>query len=526
MPLPPLADSPVPGSVVDVPVTFPPLTGRTSGSPFDTVRLENTLNYYSQTPIAMPLGIADGGHPRARRPPRCPADVPTSCRGDLLTVDGAPVWVEVTATTAAALDRQALTVSLCGPDAGGLALGPGRPHPGVGPGQIAGFDIDQLALDSAPGGGAMPLAGPTTLARRRSPPPRRSTSTARRPPSSHLTVDGVATAAGTTPFDLVLGETINTGWTATVDGGRTLGPAGPDRRLRQRLAGRPGRPGAATSTTGRLDVTLVGPRRRGWTWPWSSRPLAIVACLVLAFCPPTAPAAPAGRADRGRRHGGRLRRPRRRRPSTEAARPPPTVARSAPRAHGPPWPSRSSPAWWPVAWPPPSPRPAAGVAVGAATLLVAPGAPVCAFLLAMAAVGVRGRRPAYVAVHQATSSLVPDNGAWPQSFGTASQWAWAGVVFLGADGPVDVALAGAGRRPGPDSGVERAIRGRRPRRDRSTPVDQSGRASASAPRAARAPRAVASQVNRAACSRAPCPSRLRSTSSRSTASRPGDHLVA
>ena len=43
-------------------------------------------------------------------------------------------------------------------------------------------------------------------------------------------------------------------------------------------------------------------------------------------------------------------------------------------------------------------------------------------------------------------ALVPDNGAWPQSFGTASQWAWAGVVFLGADGAVDVALRARRRR--------------------------------------------------------------------------------
>jgi hypothetical protein len=35
---------------------------------------------------------------------------------------------------------------------------------------------------------------------------------------------------------------------------------------------------------------------------------------------------------------------------------------------------------------------------------------------------------------------VADNGAWPQSFGEASKWAWAGVVLLGADGVVDGVL--------------------------------------------------------------------------------------
>jgi len=41
---------------------------------------------------------------------------------------------------------------------------------------------------------------------------------------------------------------------------------------------------------------------------------------------------------------------------------------------------------------------------------------------------------------------VPDNGAWPTSFGVASTWAWAGVVFLGADGVVDVVLRARQRR--------------------------------------------------------------------------------
>ena len=57
----------------------------------------------------------------------------------------------------------------------------------------------------------------------------------------------------------------------------------------------------------------------------------------------------------------------------------------------------------------------------------------------MAAAGI------YVAVHQAQLK-VPDNGAWPQSFGEASEWAWAGVVFLGADGVVDGVLRARKRR--------------------------------------------------------------------------------
>ena len=88
--------------------------------------------------------------------------------------------------------------------------------------------------------------------------------------------------------------------------------------------------------------------------------------------------------------------------------------------------------------------PRAGLAVAAGTVLVLL-VPRLRFLLGIAAVGCVAAAGIYVAVHQGQSHA-PDNGAWPQAFGTASQWAWAGVVFLGADGAVDVALRARRRR--------------------------------------------------------------------------------
>jgi len=69
----------------------------------------------------------------------------------------------------------------------------------------------------------------------------------------------------------------------------------------------------------------------------------------------------------------------------------------------------------------------------------------------------------YVTVHQAQST-VPDNGAWPQSFGEASKWAWAAVAFLGAEGAVDVVLRARRRRalsPAGRGPLHRAQRGHR-----------------------------------------------------------------
>ena len=78
--LPALADSPVPGSVTNVPVSFPTLTGQTIRITVDTVRVEDTPNYYSDSPIAMPIGIAEVGIPGVTAPP-LPADIPSLVPG-------------------------------------------------------------------------------------------------------------------------------------------------------------------------------------------------------------------------------------------------------------------------------------------------------------------------------------------------------------------------------------------------------------------------------------------------------------
>jgi hypothetical protein len=79
--------------------------------------------------------------------------------------------------------------------------------------------------------------------------------------------------------------------------------------------------------------------------------------------------------------------------------------------------------------------PLSGVAVGIGTMavLLVPRARIVLGLLAIAGVVAAG---IFVTVHQATFHL-PANGAWPRSFGTASDLAWAGVVFLGADSVVE-----------------------------------------------------------------------------------------
>ena len=455
VPVPSLADAPVAGSVVDVPITFPSLTGRSIRLTVDDVRLENTLNYYSQTPIAMPIGIASVGLPGVSAA-AVPADVPTSCRGDLLSIDGAPLWVQVTGSTQAALDRQALTISLCGPDAHGVTLGPGDHTLRSALGQVAAYDVDQVVLDSAPGGGAMPLASPTTLV-----PPAVAPSPAvvvdhATATSVRVTVDGVSTTAGTTPFDLILGESINQGWHATVEGGPGLGSP----VLIDAFANGWRVDPVALSRyvhDGRLTVSLVWTPQRTVDWALVVSTLAILACVLLALWPVGRRRRRRGRHARG---AGSATGSAALRASASVDAPTPVDAEEElvldrrPRFQLPfgyEGPRASvlvslitAVLAGGVAAAIASPRAGAGVA--AATLLVLL-VPRLRVLLAVAAVGCVVVAACYVVVHQ-YQLRVPDNGSWPQSFGVASTWAWAGVVFLGADGAVDVALRARARRLG------------------------------------------------------------------------------
>ena len=80
--------------------------------------------------------------------------------------------------------------------------------------------------------------------------------------------------------------------------------------------------------------------------------------------------------------------------------------------------------------------PMAGAAVGLATglVLLVPRLRVVLGLVAVACVVAAG---GYTVLHQSYHHI-PADGAWPLSFGKASKWAWGAVVFLGADGVVDV----------------------------------------------------------------------------------------
>ncbi len=220
--VPPVADVPRTNGTVQVPVSFPAVQGSTIRVTIDGVRQESTVDFLSGLPSVLPVGIAELGIPGVTLPPAGPT-VPNACRTDLMTVDGKPMGLRIVGSTSAGSALQGLEVQACGPGSSGLSLGPGNHVVRTSQGAATGIDLDQLGLGSARGGAAL-AAGPTgqvvpTAITAASPVP------SVRVLSQDRTTSKVAVdvPASKSPFWLVLGQSFNSGWTAQVDGGPSLG---------------------------------------------------------------------------------------------------------------------------------------------------------------------------------------------------------------------------------------------------------------------------------------------------------------
>jgi len=158
-----------------------------------------TIDWYSHVDHAMPISIAEVH--LADNAGFSPAlDIDTACRSDLVTVSGVPVAVRVAGTATDAVSRRQLTLTGCE----SLRAG-GQMVVSTSPGSETGFDLDQMVLRS-----------PRQLAERAAPAP----ITVVRGSDTSFTVD---MAGSTSDRWLVLGQSRNAGWHATIDG-VDLGP--------------------------------------------------------------------------------------------------------------------------------------------------------------------------------------------------------------------------------------------------------------------------------------------------------------
>jgi hypothetical protein len=211
--LPPIADLPTRGAVVDVPVTFPPISGRTFRVTVEEVRPVTTPDFFSGAPLELPVAIAELGLAGAEATAPSPgAALDLPCRDDLLTVDGRPLPVRITGDVRAAASRHALSIEACGVSTA-LDLGAGDHEIRTAPGGVTGIDVDRLVLRSEP-------TAPATATALAGSAPRLGVQARGR---TGFDVEVAASPASGAPFWLVLGQSHSLGWHATA-GGRDLGP--------------------------------------------------------------------------------------------------------------------------------------------------------------------------------------------------------------------------------------------------------------------------------------------------------------
>jgi len=480
--LAPLLDSATPWATQALEVHFPALTGNHVRVTFDAVRAVTELDYYSDHRIDLPIAVAEVGIPGLAITPPLPAQVVSTCRSDLLSIDGRPVPVQITGSAATAQALGPLHLQGCATDAAGITLGAGthvlRTAPGLD--LDVGVNVDSLVLDSAPGGAALaPTAGG------RAQPVQSGTGpalTVRHPTATSATVV-VHHPAG--PFWMVLGESTNAGWHATTSG-TDLGPPALLDGYANGWYVTPVHPGQD------MVITLT------WT-PQHSVDLALVAsaaalavCLALACWPRrlrrrrggrgggdggrflTVPGTESGDPGRGApvpvavpvpaadgatavaRHG--LEHPGAARLGHAGAR----LGGAAPELGSPLRSGGARPRWWVQVLAPilagavtaAIVTPAAAIAVAGATLLgllLAPGRAVVAAGCVAMLVAVDWLVTTGQQQHRFTAEF-----GWPTHFGSVNVLAWLAVTLLAADALVEQLRARRAHPPGPpprDAGV-------------------------------------------------------------------------
>ena len=393
--VPAVEDRPERDATVEVPIDLPePVTGSSLRITVEDTREALTNDWISREPVVMPVGITEWGID-GLSVPAAPATVDTGCRDDLVAVDGEPVPARLTGSTEQALAGGPLDLQGCAPTT--VPAGPSQLR--TGDGRDLGVQVDSLTLRSDAGGaahedGGLLLPDATTV-------PTRVTSQER----WRSTVE-----VGPREEDtwLVIGQSDNDGWTASIDGEDLGPPVLVDGYSSAFLVPAGSEPVTVDVAWAPQRVVLAG---------LGASVLAVLACLVLALRPW---------------------RWRRRREADPAAGPP--DERPLPLALGPVLRSAGTSPSWPTT---------AATAVGAAAVgLLAVNLPAGVLLGLAALVGLRARRArpllafgpalllvaaaAYIDLQQVRYGL-PPGFQWPQRFGLAHGLAYTGVLLLGLD---------------------------------------------------------------------------------------------
>ncbi|MFV0317971.1 MAG: alpha-(1-_3)-arabinofuranosyltransferase family protein [Microthrixaceae bacterium] len=170
----------------------------------DEVDEANSIDWFGGSTTVLPVGIVEVSIPVAATVPEPDAPLPQGCRDDLLRIEGEAVPVRLEGTVGAALEGSLIDYAGCAP----VDIGQGRSELVTQPGAESGFDLERVALASAPGGAPgrdTIVAGPEPVAA---------------PPGSSSEQTGdlawrTDVQGAEDPYWVVLGESVSPGFTAT-----------------------------------------------------------------------------------------------------------------------------------------------------------------------------------------------------------------------------------------------------------------------------------------------------------------------
>ena len=240
--LPAIEDGEEQNATTTVDLDLPePLTGSQFRFRLTGVREVKTNDWVSDTDVSQPAAIAEVGLP-GPTVPALPERFDSGCRDDLLTVDGEPFGLRVSGSMDDAMAGEALSVRSC--DGGPLELDGGDHELQTASGLLLALDVDELVLRSAAGGEASDatgtLVGEATATSSTSASPGDDGNASGGSDSAASGGDGQEGADAPTievldddhdsmrvrvdgategdPFWLVLGQSYNDGWEASVEG--------------------------------------------------------------------------------------------------------------------------------------------------------------------------------------------------------------------------------------------------------------------------------------------------------------------
>lgn len=270
--LPAIADQKAADSTVSAPVSFTPVTGQTFRFVITGERREITTDYFSHGPLELPVAIAELGAP-GLKVAAADATLPSTCRTDLLKVDGKPIGLQIGGSSSAAIAREGLQVQLCGTP---VTLSAGMHTLTTARGSITGFDLDRLILSSAAGGIAAdptdPFPGTVRTATTKGSDVPVVTVTGQGPVAYRLAVSGAVPGK---PFWLVLGQSLSAGWAAKATGLGSLG--------KSQLVDGYANGWLITPTSSTFDVSLDWtPQNRVWIGIGISA-VTLLICLLLVL---------------------------------------------------------------------------------------------------------------------------------------------------------------------------------------------------------------------------------------------------